>query len=641
MAKKNLIYNLLVVATLLFGSSIFAQTITGVVSDASGVLPGVNVIVKGTMIGASTDFDGKYSISTEDMNSAVLVFSYLGYITKEVSVNNQTQINIVLVEDSQALDEVLLVGYSSRKKSTLTGAVSVVDVSQLEKTRTSNAGQSLQGQVAGVQVASSSGAPGDPVQIRIRGVGTIGDSNPLYIVDGIPATDISFLNPSDIKSMTVLKDAASAAIYGSRAANGVIQVTTKNGVQGKLNFGVDYYYGIQSVSNLPTMLNADQYMDVTEKAWDNTYSTGSNPYTEDKGRSDFGDTDWLDELFEQGKSQDLQFTASGGDDKTQFLVSLGYFGQDGVVVYDNDAYQRLNFRTNLNSNLTDRFKIGTNLQLSYSTQDKTAAKGESLIRYALLRAPVIPVYKDVNDPTYTERDPFTDMPFFTPTDYDVPLNRTMYEMVGNPIAKAYFIDDVRKIYKTFGNIYGEYSFLKDKELKFRTNVGIDLSFFHNKAFNENYGDDDGEGAEIDAGLGRQNRPNNLNEDRGEALTFTWNNTLNYVKTFKEKHDFTALLGTEYITNYESSIGASRSRYPYTTENFRYIDYGGSDLDLWNSGTASEWALFSIFGSSTYVFNNKYMVTANLRADASSRFSEESRGKYLMKNSLKMLTGFLI
>ncbi len=610
-----------------FTSVVFGQVnISGIVTEPNGTsIPGVTVVVPGTTIGTMTDMDGKYLLQvTED--SKQLSFSCIGYKKLVVPIDGRTTINVILQNEVTDIDEVIVVGYSARKKSSLTGAISTVDMTDMEKVRVSNVSQAMQGQIAGVQVTSSSGAPGDPVQIRIRGEGTIGNNNPLYIIDGIPSRDITFLNQADIKSMTVLKDAAAAAIYGSRASGGVVLITTKSGTKGKTNVDVDYYYGIHNVSNLPTMLNADQYMNVTEKAWNNTY-TGSNPYTADKGRSDFGDTDWLDELFEQGKSQDLQFTASGGSDKVQFLMSLGYYNQNGIVVFNNDKYQRLNYRTNINVDLTNRFKIGTNLQISHSTQDKIAAKGESLIRYAMLRAPVIPVYKDVNDPTYSERDPFTDMPFYTQDGYDVGLNRTMYEMVGNPIAKAFFTDDKRKILKTFGNVYGEYAFLKDKELKFRINLGIDHSFFHNKAFYENYGDDDGGGSDIDKGLGRQNRPNSLNEERGEALTVTFNNTLNYTKTFNKKHDFSALAGTEYINNYASSIGASRKRFPYTTDEFRYLDYGGSELDLWNSGTASEWALFSFFSSASYVFDYKYMVTANIRADASSRFAKNNRWGY--------------
>ncbi len=603
-------------------------SIKGTVTSVNGeTLPGVNIIIKGTGQGTTTDINGKYSFKVKA--GSELVFSIIGYKTQTIVVGQQKTLDVVMEPAVTGLNEVVVVGYSSRKKSTITSAVSVVDISEMKKTRVSNISQALQGQIAGVQVTSSTGAPGDPVQIRIRGEGTIGNNNPLYIVDGIPTRDITFLNPADVKSMTVLKDAAAAAIYGSRASAGVILITTKKGVKGKINVNVNYYAGIYHVGHLPKMLNADQYMNTMEEAWNNSDRTGPNPYTADKGRSDFSNTNWLNELFVPGKSHNLQFTASGGSDKSQFLMSLGYYGQNGIVIFNNDKYQKLNYRINLNANLTSRLIIGTNLQLTYSAQDKLSSKGDrpGIIRHALLRPPILSVYKDVNDPTYSERDPFTDMPFYTSTGYNVGLERTMYEMTQNPIAIAFFTDDTRKMFKTFGNVFGEYSFLKKKNLKFRTNVGVDLTFIHNKAFRENYGDDDGGGSAIDKGLGRINRPNGLSESRGETHTVTFNNTLNYSKTFNEKHDLSVMVGTEYINNFSSSIGASRSRFPYSFEEFRYIDYGRSDLDLWNSGTASEWALSSYFASASYVYSNKYLFTANFRADGSSRFSKAKQWGY--------------
>ncbi len=627
--KKQITYCLQIIVVLFFGSVLHAQTVTGVVSDANGALPGVNVIVKGTTNGVATDFDGNYSITIINPQ-AVLVFSGMGYVTSEIAVNGQTQINVVLSEDLQALDEVVLVGYSFRKKSTLTGAVSVVDMVDLEKTRVVNVAQALQGQVAGVQVTSSTGAPGDPIQVRIRGEGTIGNNDPLYVIDGIPTRDISFLNQADIQSMSILKDASAAAIYGSRASGGVVLITTKSGQVGKVNFDVSYYTGLYYASNLPKMLNSEQYLNTLEKAWNNSSRTGTNPYIADKGRSDLSDTDWLDELFETGKSQNLQFTASGGSEKIQFLMSLGYNDQDGIVIFDRDKYKRLSYRTNLNVNLTERLKIGTNLQLTYATQDALSSKGDEpgIIRHALLRPPVLGVYKDLNDPTYSVRDPFTDLPFYKHNNKDTGgWESDKYEWSSNPVALAYFTDDVRSSFRTFGNMYAEYSFLKDKELTFRTNVGVDLSFYHNKTFNVNFGDDDGGGSDRDKGLGRKNRPNNLNEDRAESRTITFNNTLNYAKIIDEKHDVSLLVGTEFIENYDSSIGASRMRFGITDPTFRYIDYGGTEADLWNGGSASEWALFSFFGSASYVYDSKYMVTANFRADASSRFSEKNRWGY--------------
>jgi len=626
--KSKLILKVMTITLFLIVGMVSAHAqkdITGYVSDGKVPIPGASIVVKGTSKGTATDFDGNFSLENVGSND-VLVISSIGFVPQEVSVGNNSFIEITLVEDTQKLGEVVLVGYTTQKKSDLTGAVAVVDVEKLEKTRVPNVSQALQGQVAGVQVTASTGAPGDPVEIRIRGEGTIGNNNPLYVVDGIPSRDISFMNQADIKSITVLKDAAAASIYGSRASGGVVLITTKQGAKGKMSFNVDYFNGFNKAVNLPNLLNADQYINTLETAWNNTY-TGDNPYTADRGRSDFADTDWLDELFETGRSQNLQLTTSGGNEKLQYLMSLGYYGQDGIVVYDNDKYQRINYRTNISADLNDRLKVGTNVQLSYDKRNLVASKGESLIRFALLRAPVIPVYKDVNDPTYSERDPFTDLPFFTNTGYDVGLQRSMYELVGNPIARAYFTDHTEKSYRTFGNVFGEYRFLKDKNLTFRTNVGVDLAFFHNKIFNENYGDDDGGGNAIDAGQGRQNRPNNLNESRGETFTLTINNTLNYQTLLKEKHSLSALLGMEYITNNDSSIGASRTRFPYTNDEFRYLDYGGTALDLYNSGSASEWALFSYFGSASYSYDSKYLITANLRADASSRFAENNQWGY--------------
>ena len=265
MKMKNCIRKLIFLGIILFGSSLLAQTTTGTVSDDEGPLAGVNVIIEGTSIGTSTDFDGNYNISNVDAN-AVLVFSYIGYETLRIPANGKPQINVSMTQGANALDEVVLVGYSTLKKSTLTGAVSVVDVDDLGKARTSNVAQALQGQVAGVQVASSSGAPGGGIQVRVRGVGTIGNNDPLYIVDGVPSRDITFLNQSDIKTMSVLKDAAAASIYGSRASAGVVLITTKSGSIGKMRIEVDHWYGVQSASNLPTMLNAEQYINTTEKA---------------------------------------------------------------------------------------------------------------------------------------------------------------------------------------------------------------------------------------------------------------------------------------------------------------------------------------------------------------------------------------
>ncbi|MEX2569464.1 MAG: TonB-dependent receptor [Cyclobacteriaceae bacterium] len=596
--------------------------ITGVITSETDnqPIPGVSVLIKGTTNGTVTNIDGEYSLSV-NTSSPVLRFSYIGYVTQEVIVGNQETINITLIENISELGEMIVMGYRSQKGATISGAVAPVDVSALESRRVPIVTQALQGQVAGVQVTQSTGAPGDEIEIRIRGNGTIGNNNPLYIIDGIPSREISFLNPADIESMTVLKDAAASSIYGSRASAGVVVITTKNGTEGK-GLQVNYFGGIQKVRNLPTMLNASQYMNKVEEAWNNAGYAGTNPYTADKNRSDFADTNWLNELFEVGTTHNLQLSTQGGNDKTSYLISGGYYGQDGIVVSQNDKFQRLNFRTNVTSQVNDRVTVGANMQVSYTSQDRISSSGDApgIIRHAFLRPPVIPVYKDPTDPTFTEGNPYTDLPFYRgPDDYE----SGKYEFSQNPIALAKFTDDKLERFKTFGNIFGEYNILKDKSLKFRTNLGADINFLHNKAFSPNFGDDDGGGASIDRGLGRQNRPNGLSEMRGQDITMTWNNTLSFDKSFGI-HQISGLLGSEFINNSSSSMNASRQRYDFTSPNFRYLDFGGTELDLWNGGLGEEWALFSFFGSATYVNSYKYMVTANLRADASSRFAENNK-----------------
>lgn len=637
--KKTIIMNLftidklrikpllcLLLILILSGMHAFAQDsskISGTVYDESGEgLVGVTIINKTTGQGCVTDADGAFTIAAQIHET--LQFSFIGYITKDHTIENISPLHITLTEETQKLDEVIVVGYAAQKKSTITGAITNVNMNDAEKRRVANLSQALQGQIAGVNITQSTGAPGDDISMIIRGEGTIGNNSPLYIIDGVPSRTMTFLNPSDIKSISVLKDASAAAVYGSRASGGVVVITTKNGEAGKTNVEVNYYYGLQHAVNLPKMLNASQYMDLMETAWNNSGYEGGNPYTADKGRADFADTDYLDELFDMGQTHNIQATLSGGNQKANYMISAGYLTQDGMVVYDNDRYSRFNLRSNVNAKYFERLNVGVNVQLTYAIQDKLNSKGDApgIIRHALLRPSIIPVYKNPNDPTYKTNDPFTDLPFYKFNDRNGGWESDKYEWTSNPIALAYYTDDQRSQYTTFGNVFAEYEFLKDHSLKFRTNVGFDLNLYHNKNFRVNFGDDDGGGSGEDKGLGRQNRPSGLDESRGESYTITWNNTLNYAKQVG-RHQINAVAGTEFITNYESSIGASRSRYDYINDTFRYLDFGGTESDVWNSGSGAEWALMSVFASATYVYDNKYMITGNFRADASSRFASNN------------------
>jgi len=338
------------------------------------------------------------------------------------------------------------------------------------------------------------------------------------------------------------------------------------------------------------------------------------------------DTNWQDELFTTGISKNFQTSVSGGSEDIQYLISGGYFGIDGIVVEDHDQYQRFNFRSNINANVSDRFKVGTNLQISYAKQDKLSSSGDApgIIRHALLRPPVLSVYKDINDPTYSASNPYTDLPFYTGPDNGWSKN---YEYTSNPIAIVHFTDDKRNTYQTFGNLYGEYAFLGDKSLKFRSNLGVDISFNHNKNFAANFGDADiSDTGNQYYGMGRNNRPNNLDENRGQNMTFTFSNTLNYIKTINENHRVDFLLGMENINSKSAAIGGSRQNFDNTTNSFRYLDFG-STTNAYSSGSAENWALQSFFGSGTYGYANKYFATATIRADASSRFGPNNKWGY--------------
>lgn len=635
--KRNLYFSLgMVLLMVLSGFAALAQVkISGKVTNEYNVpFPGVIVQQLNTQNKTATDANGNYTITLSEAGAKSLVFNYLGYTALTLPYSGSGSLNALLKPGTSDLDEVVVLGYTSQKKSALTGATGLVNMADAEKRRVSDVSQVLQGQVAGVQVTQSTGAPGDPINITIRGQGTINGNNPLFIVDGVSTYDISFLNPGDIKTMTVLKDASAAAMYGSRASGGVIVITTNQGASGLSKIDFTYFNGIQKVSNLPKMLNTQQYLNVQEQAWNNTTGlSGTNPYTTAKSRTDLANTDWLKELFETGRSQSAQLSISGGSDKITYLLAGGYYKQDGIVIYGNDGYKRLNFRANVNANVTDRFKVGTNLQISNETQDALSSKGDApgIIRHAFLRPPVLSVYKDPSDPTWSAANPFTDLPFYKNNNQVNGWDKS-FELTSNPIALANFSNDKRTSFRTFGNAYGEYAFLKDKSLKVRTSLGMDLLFRHNKAFLVNFGDDNGEGAKdasgnfIDPGAGRQNRPNGLNEERGQQTNITWTNTVSYDKIIG-KNVFNALVGSEYISNKSDAISASRRRYDYTSPSFQYIDLGGTALNLFNGGSGTENNLFSVFGTVTYSYDNKYFVTANMRADASSRFGENNKWGY--------------
>lgn len=339
------------------------KTISGVVRSATDNEPliGVSVLVKGTTNGTITDFDGKYSLSVK--TGDVLVFSYIGYVTQGVTITNQTTLNVTLKEDAETLEEVVVVGYGTMKKKLVTGATVQVKGDNIAKLNTTNPLQAMQGQTPGVSITSTSGQPGEGMKVQIRGLGTTGSSGPLYLIDGVGG-DISTLNPADIESIDVLKDAASAAIYGAQAANGVVLVTTKQGREGKAQVSFDAYYGIQNVARKAEMLNAQQYMTIMDEQALNSGGAAYDWGSIKAIHNEYGgiyDTDWIDTMFkDDAKTQSYTLGVTGGSKTSTYALSMGYMSQEGIVGgEDVSNYERYNFRINSEHKLfNDMLKVG-------------------------------------------------------------------------------------------------------------------------------------------------------------------------------------------------------------------------------------------------------------------------------------------
>ncbi|MCC6289935.1 MAG: TonB-dependent receptor [Chitinophagaceae bacterium] len=632
---------MLLLVTLFYGGLLQAQFVNNqvrgrVMNSYGEPLVGATIAIKGALKAVMSDSAGNFTIQATGSN--IITINYVGYTPYEAVVKNISDFIFILSPGNNNLNDIVVVGYTTQKRATVTGSVAVVDVNSMQRTKSPDVIQTLQGQVSGVMIQSSTGQPGDAMQIVIRGPGTIGNINPLYIVDGVPTRDISFLDGSDIQSVSVLKDAAATAIYGSRAANGVVIFTTKKGSKASKSIvSVDYYTGITKPTRLPDMLNANQYLTAKDIAWHNTAGNDASavsPYAALKSKNSYANTNWLDELFTTGTNNKLNVSANGGSDKVQYYLSAGYFSANGIVVENNDMYKRLNLRANVNAEITDRLTAGINFELMNATQDKLSSSGDApgIIRHALLRPPVLSVYKDPSDPTYNPNDPYTDLPFFAE---NIVANggrwngaQNYFEFTSNPIALVHYTDNKLNNVRNFGNAYLEYSFLSDQALKFRSSYGADVIFVHNKAFFQNFGDNDGGGGTTYPNLGRQNRPNSLTEERGQLTTFTVTNTLNYQKLINNMHNLNILLGQEYIKNKEDRMNGSRISYDNSSAPFRFLDYGSTASGLWNGGSQpNNWALMSFFASANYGFNSKYFLNGTIRADGSSKFGPNNKWAY--------------
>jgi TonB-dependent starch-binding outer membrane protein SusC len=583
------------------------KTVTGQVLSAGGeALPGVNIVIKGTTAGTVTDADGRYSVNVPDAN-AVLVFSFIGFSQEEVLVGSQSVINITLTPSLETLSEVVVIGYGTVKKTDLTGSVSSVKADELRAVPTTSFDQALQGRAAGVQVMQTSGQPGAETSIRIRGISSINAANePLYVIDGMlmnsSASDVtpgggvgnsprisplSAINPNDIESIEILKDASATAIYGSRGTNGVVLITTRRGKKGTATVNFESYYGFQERSKKIDLLNAAQFADFINDARINGGQTPEFVNPQNLG----GGTDWQEEIFRIAPIQNYQLSFSGGSDKTQYVVSGGYFDQDGIVL--NTDFKRYSFRTNLNTELSSKFSVGTNF--TYAGTKGTAintglqAITPGVIGAALGMNPILPVYDASREGGYT---------------YD--NDRGI--VIGNPVAEAneHAVNSTSS--RILGNVEGRYKILKD--LEFKSTFGIDATFAKDRSFAPRWLKS-AQGSKGEAGIATLN-----------ALTWLNENTLTLNTDVGERSNINAVIGytaqeftNERLVAYVFDIADPRMGY-------HSLAAGANPQPPVNG--ESKWSMTSYLGRVQYSMHNKYLFTVTGRVDGSSKFARQNR-----------------
>lgn len=556
--------------------------VTGQVIDSEGLaLPGTNVLVKGTSNGTTTDVNGKFTLTVEN-EDAVLVVSFIGYLSQEVKVGSQTNITITMQADVQSLSEVVVVGYGTQRKQDVTGSISSLKADDLKTQGSNTIQKSLQGRAAGVQVESAGGEPGSGVKILIRGTGSLNSNNPLYIVDGVQVDNINNLSPSDIQSMDILKDASAAAIYGSRASNGVVLITTKSGASGDIKIDFNSYVGMQQVTKTIDVLNAQEWASVSNAAHDNAglarLDIANNPPA---GK----DTDWQKQIYHTAPMQNYTLSAGGGGTNYNFNVSGGYMNQDGIV--KNTNYERMNLR--MKSEFTKGIlKVGESIILSRELAKPQGpgigGQGGNPVEAATKMIPMFDVY----DPSAVggfggAYGPVVD--------------------VANPMASLY-LQKLRNTTNTaIINLFAELSILKD--LKYKYNLG-----YTNTSVNKfNYI------SPYQVGALFVNQLSKLTEESSQNNYFLQEHTLNYNKTFG-KHSLQALGGFTYQNTQYRYLSGYKTGMPSGIE---VLDAGTSNTAV--SSNAKEYALLSYLGRVVYSYDSRYVITGTFRRDGSSRFGD--------------------
>lgn len=614
-------------------SAEIAKTISGKVVDKQNVpIPGVSVRLKGSSTGTITNAEGAFQISVPD-DHAILVFTMIGFTLQEVAIGSRQTVNVILSEETSALNEVIVIGYGTQKKSNITTAVSSVSAENLKDRPAVNFGEAIAGQMAGVQVQQTSGAPGgEGLSIRVRGVGSITQSNdPLYVVDGYPMEGNAFrlLNPSDIESIQVLKDASSTAIYGSRGASGVVIVTTKKGKIGPPAVSVNSFIGFQELGNKVDMMNRDQYIqwfiDGRNQAWldaqiissdpdksphkttdpnarRNLYSGAGSQYMIPDGTGGYKynfldpasiaklpDNDWQDLLYRKALTQQNELSISGGTEHTQYTFSGSYLKQDGIVIGSN--YDRFNFRSNINSRITKTINVGVNL-MAYTAKGREQESGKySAVMFALQLPPIFPLRNE--DGTYGSmvRNP-----------------EILAGDVTNPIGIADQVLNTRKRYGWLGTVFAEWEILN--KLKYRINVNGGIEDNQQKVYEASF---------IDFDASKAPRPARAVNQRATDYDWVIENTLNYSHTFSEKHALSALVGyTTQKHSRDNMFGEARG-------------FANDLITTLNAGTMygvssdeSAYSMISYLGRINYAYDDKYLLTATYRGDGSSRFGSNKK-----------------
>jgi len=572
-------FSVLAFFSLLFVNTAFAQNITvqGTVSDGQDktTIPSVSVVVKGTTVGAQTDANGKYAISVPA--NGTLVFTYIGYNTQEIPVNNQTTINVSMASASQQLEQVVVVGYGTQRKIDVTGAVASVKGADISKQASQNAVSALQGKVAGVSITNN-GTPGSAPQITIRGTGTIyGNTGVLYVVDGVWYDDISFLNPADIANISILKDASSQSIYGIRAANGVVLVTTVRGKQGDATINYNGYVGFQRVTNPVKMTNATEYATAVNEAY---AIQGADPLFASTNLG--AGTDWYKEGLQNAMVTNHQLSINGATEKSSYNFSLGYLNQDGIIKTNN--YKRYTARLSNDYQVLKSLKVGYNVTGVSSTSDNAPA---TIFRALYTASPVVPVFNA--DGTYGD-----------PNDYQLGNGSNV-----NPQATLDFNNSTTKISRVTGNVFAELKFAK--HFTFKTSAGGDFGQEETRNYVPKYRATNAQNANVSS----------LAIGRIETRNWIIENTLTYDNKWGD-HSLTVLAGQTAQKNKSYTINGTAQNVPFSSEGDLYLSLGDADSRvITDEGTLN--TATSYFGRINYGFKNKYLLNASLRGDAASQF----------------------